>query len=89
MRKDEARSVVKIVDCLEKAEGGWLWYREIARRSKMKHQTVSRLIFKYLIQFVDIQTTEPFKAKMVRMKEGVSLDSVVRYLAVQEKLGKI
>ncbi|TAL47781.1 hypothetical protein EPN87_02130 [archaeon] len=89
MRKDEARSVVKIVDCLEKAEGGWLWYREIGRRTKMQHTTVSRLISKYLVQFVDIQTTEPFKAKMVRLKEGVSLGSVVRYLAVQEKLGKL
>ena len=89
MRKDEARSVVKIVQCLEQAEGSWLWYREIGRRTKMQHTTVSRLILKYLGQFVDIQTTEPFKAKMVKLKPGVDTKAVVRYLAIQEKLGKL
>ena len=89
MRKDEARSVVKIVSCLERAEGGWLWYREIGRRTKMQHTTVSRLISKYLGQFVDIQTPEPFKAKMVKLKPGVNTQTVVKYLAIQEKLGKL
>jgi hypothetical protein len=89
MRKDEARSVVKIVQCLERAEESWLWYREIGRRTKMQHTTVSHLISKYLTQFVDIQTTEPFQAKMVRLKRGVNTATVVRYLAIQEKLGKL
>lgn len=85
MRKDLVKSLVKIVSCLEQAKG-WVWYREIARRTGLHHKTVSRLVEKHLTMFVDIQTMEPFNVRMVRLKQGVDGKSVFRYLSVKEKI---
>lgn len=86
MRKDLAENIFKIVNCLKKAEEGWLWYREISRRTELHHKTVSRLIENHLQMFLDVQTMEPFNVKMVRLKPGVDLNGIFRYLAVKEKL---
>jgi len=86
MRKDIAKNLVKIVNCLKQAEEGWLWYREISRRTGLHHKTVSRLIETHLQMFLDIQTMEPFNVKMVRLKPGTETNGVFRYLAVREKL---
>lgn len=86
MRSDTAKNIIKIVNCLKKAEEGWLWYREISRRTKLHHKTVSRLIEKYLEVFLNAQMMEPFNVKMVRLKPGTEIEGVLKYLAVMEKL---
>jgi len=86
VRKDAAENLIKIVRCLKEAEDGWLWVREIARRSGMHHKTVSRLIDKHLGMFLDTQTMEPFNVQMIRLKPGTDINAVFRFLAVKEKL---
>jgi len=88
LRKDTVKNIVKIVKCLQRAEGGWLWIREIARRCKLHHKTVSRLISRHLDMFVEIQTMEPFNVKMVRIKPGTDINGIFRFLSVMEKLEK-
>lgn len=73
---------------MQRAEGGWLWIREIARRCNLHHKTVSRLILKHLDMFVEIQTMEPFNVKMVRIKPGTDINGIFRFLSVMEKLEK-
>ena len=72
IRKDELENVIRIVKCLEQAKNSWLWYREIARRCRLNHKTVSRLISKYLRESVmEQEGVEPFvKIKMVKIKPG-------------------
>jgi len=86
MRKDVAKNLVKIVNCLKASEEGWLWYREISRRTGLHHKTVSRLIETHLQMFIDVQAMEPFNVKMVRLKPGTETNGIFRYLAVKEKL---
>jgi hypothetical protein len=86
MRKDAAENVIKIAKCLNEAEGGWLWIREISRRLNIHHKTVSRLISKHLGMFIETQTMEPFNVQMIRLKQGTDINGVFRYLTVKEKL---
>jgi hypothetical protein len=86
MRKDTIRNIVKIVQCLKNAEEGWLWIREIARRTELHHKTVSRLIDKHLEMFIDRQTMEPFNVEMIRLKTGTDINGIYRYLTVMEKI---
>lgn len=86
MRKDVAENLIKIVRCLKEAEKGWLWVREIGRRTRLHHKTVSRLIDKHLGMFVEVQTMEPFNVHMIRLKEGTDVNGVFKFLAVKEKL---
>lgn len=88
MRKDTAKNIIKIVECLKKAEEGWLWVREISRRTGLHHKTVARLINNHLGMFLDTQTMEPFNVKMVRLKPNTETNGILRYIAVREKLGK-
>lgn len=88
MYKNKALSLIKIVKCLEEAEEGWLWLREIGRRCELSHTTVSRLVDNELSMFVDVQVMEQFNTKMVKLRPGVTVDSVARYLAVKEKIKK-
>ena len=87
MRKDTIRNIFKIVGCISKANN-WIWYREISRQTGLHHKTVARLVEKYLQMFIETQSMDPFKVKMVRMKPGVDLDKVARFLSVKEKLGR-
>ena len=89
MRKDAAENVIKIVRCLKGAEGGWLWIREISRRCKMHHKTVSRLIDKHLTMFIERQVMEPFNVQMIRLKPDADLNGIFRFLAVKEKLENV
>jgi len=86
VRKDAAENLIKIVRCLKEAEGGWLWVREIGRRTKMHHKTVSRLISGHLTMFIDTQVMEPFNVQMIRLKQGTDINAVFRFLTVKEKL---
>ena len=86
MRKDAAENVIKIVRCLKESEGGWLWIREISRRTRLHHKTVSRLIDKHLSMFIETQTMEPFNVHMIRLKPGSDLNAIFRFLAVKERI---
>lgn len=86
MREDAAENIIKIVRCLKKAEGGWLWVREIARRTDLHHKTVSRLIDKYLTMFVETQAMEPFNVHMIRLKPGTDVNGIFRFLAIKDKI---
>lgn len=88
LRKDEVENVIKIVKCLEKGKEDLLWYRKIGKICKLHHKTVSRLIEKYLQPFVDItEGIEPFqKIKLVKLKPQTSLNGILRYLKIKQKL---
>ena len=86
MRKDTAKNLVKIINCLKTAEEGWIWFIEISRRTKLHHKTVSRLINRYLSMFVEIQPVEPFNLKMVRLRKDVDVNGILRYLELKERL---
>jgi len=88
MRKDTIENIIKIVNCLKKAEGGWLWIREIARRTKLHHKTVSRLINLHLTMFIDVQAMEPFNVKMIRLKPGTDINGMFKFLSVMKKIRK-
>lgn len=86
MRADTAKNVIKIVKCLKQAEEGWLWIREISRRTSLHHKTVSRLIDKHLAMFIEVQRLEPFNVEMIRLKPDTDVNGVFRFLSVMEKL---
>jgi len=86
MRKDTAENIIKIVKCLKGAEEGWLWIREIARRTGLHHKTVSRLVDTHLAMFVDMQAMEPFNVRMIRLKHGTDISGIYRFLSTMEKL---
>ena len=86
MRKDTAENIIKIVKCLKGAEEGWLWIREIARRTNLHHKTISRLIDNHLTMFVDMQTMEPFNVRMIKLKPGADLNGIYRFISTMEKL---
>lgn len=88
IRKDELENVIKIVKCLDQSKNTWLWYREIGRRCGLNHKTVSRLIGKYLKEsIIEQEGVEPFvKIKMVKIRPDVSINGILRYLAVKQKL---
>jgi len=87
MRKDTIENIVKIVQCLKQADS-WLWYREISRRCKIHHKTVSRLIDRHLSMFVEYQNLEPFNIRMIRLKPGTDINGVFKYLSVMKKIKK-
>jgi hypothetical protein len=86
MRKDTVKNIIKIVNCLKAAENGWLWIREISRRTGLHHKTVSRLIELHLTMFVEEQAMEPFSVKMIKLKEGTDINNIYRFLSVMEKV---
>ena len=86
MRKDTAENIIKIVNCLKNAEGGWLWIREVSRRCNLHHKTVSRLVGKHLTIFVDTQEFEPFNVHMIRLKPGTDEEKIFHFLSVKERL---
>jgi uncharacterized protein YmfQ (DUF2313 family) len=88
MRKDTAENIIRIVNCLKKAEGGWLWIREIARRCNLHHKTVSRLVGKHLTIFIDEQEFEPFNVRMLRLKPGTDQEKIFHFLSIRERIDK-
>lgn len=89
MRKDTVKNIIKIVNCLKEAENGWLWIREISRRTGLHHKTVSRLVDQHLTMFLDEQTLEPFNVKMIKLKEGIDVNKIYRFLSVVDKVKKV
>jgi len=85
MRKDTLKNIIKIVKCLQISKD-WVWYRQIARTCNIDHKTVSRIIDKHLIMFLETQSMEPFNLKMVRLKQNTDINGILRYLEVKEKL---
>jgi hypothetical protein len=85
MRRDLRENIARIVRCLQDA-GGWLWFREIARRTGLHHKTVSRLIDKHLSPFVEEQVFEALKLRMVRLKPEVYLNGVLKFIRIKERL---
>jgi len=88
MRKDTIKNIIKIVNCLKEAENGWLWIREISRRTGLHHKTVSRLIDTHLTMFLNEQTMDPFNVKMVKLKEGTDVNKIYHFLSVMSKVKK-
>jgi len=88
IRKDTAENLIKIVKCLKQAEEGWMWIRQISRRTGLHHKTVSRLIDRHLNMFIEVQTMEPFNIRMLRLKPNADLNSIFRFLVVKEKIEK-
>lgn len=88
MRKDNIENIIKIIKCLKEAESGWLWIREIGRRTGLHHKTVSRLIDKHLSMFIDVQTMEPFNVKMIRLKPGTEITGIFKFLSIMKKIRK-
>ncbi len=86
MRKDTAENIIKIVNCLKRAEGGWLWIREIARRCDLHHKTVSRLVGNHLSMFVEEQKFEPFNVRMLKLKPGTDQDKIFHFLSIKERI---
>ncbi len=89
MRKDTVENVIKIVKCLKQSEEGWLWIREIARRTNLHHKTVSRLVDNHLTMFVDVQRLEPFNVEMIRLKPGTDVNGIFRFLSVMDKINTV
>lgn len=87
LRRDTVENVIKIVNCLKRSEGGWLWIREIGRKCKLHHKTVSRLIDRHLTMFIEEQRLEPFNIRMFRLKPGTNINGVIKYLSVMKKIG--
>lgn len=88
LRKDTVENIVKIVQCLKQAEEGWLWIREISRRCKLHHKTVSRLMDAHLQMFIEEQRLEPFNIRMFRLKPQTDINGVFKYLSVMNKIKK-
>jgi hypothetical protein len=86
MRKDELENVAKIFKVLDEANG-WLWIREIARRTNLNHKTVSRLLNKYFLPFIEVQYL-PFRVKLVKFKEKISFKKFLNYWKIK-KIEKI
>lgn len=65
----------------------WISMREIARRSGMKEGTTRYYLVKHLDRFLDVQEIIPgLRLKLVKLKPGVSLNKIIRWLKVKEKL---
>ena len=86
LRKDTIQNLIKIINCLKKAENQWLWYRQIGRLCQIHHKTVSRLLSNHLSIFIEEQSFEPFRVKMVRLKPDSEIDSIMRFLKIKEKI---
>lgn len=89
MRKDTVENVIKIVKCLEGAEEGWLWIREVSRRTGLHHKTVSRLVNNHLSMFVDEQPLEAFNVRMIRLKSDTDLRGIFKFLAVKDRINGV
>ena len=86
MRKSTLIHLIKIVKCLQQAEGGWLWPTEIGKRCNLHRQTVVRLIESRLSNFVEEESIGPTNLRMFRLKPGVNVEGIAKFLSVKEKL---
>ena len=82
MRKDEALNVAKIFKVLKDAKG-YIWIREIARRTNLNHKTVSRLLSKYFTPFLEVQYL-PFRIKLVKLKDNIDFNRFINYWKIKK-----
>ena len=85
IRKDTARNLLKIINYLNEKKD-WTWIREIARKTNLHHKTVSRLISNHLQIFIEEQTLEPFRIRMIRLKPYLDIKNIYKFLALKERL---
>lgn len=88
MKKVVLENVIRIANCLKQAENGWLWPTEISNRTGLHRKTVTRLIESYLSNFVDENKLEPSNIRMFKLKDGVDMTSILRFLSVKEKISR-
>jgi hypothetical protein len=88
MRKDVTRNLARIVKCLLEAEEGWLWIREIGRRTRLHHKTVSRLIDTHLSMFVEEQDMPGLNIRMIKLKPEARPDGILKFIKIKEKIGR-
>ncbi|MEM5882087.1 MAG: hypothetical protein QXS69_01315 [Candidatus Aenigmatarchaeota archaeon] len=82
-RKDELENVLKILLVLKKING-WIWLRELARRTKLHHKTVSRLLYKYFQPFIEEQKLLPFRARLIRLKEDINIEKFIAFWKIKK-----
>jgi hypothetical protein len=88
MKKTLVENVIKIANCLKQAENGWLWPTEISNRTKLHRKTVTRLLETYLSNFIEEQKLEPSNIRMFKLKTGVDMMSILRFLSIKEKINR-
>lgn len=82
-RKDELENVLKILIILKKIKG-WIWIRELSRRVNLHHKTVSRLLNKYFLPFIEEQKIQPFRARLIRLKEDLNIDGFIAFWKIKK-----
>jgi len=88
VQKNTLKNIIKIVKCLEESKNDWIWLTAIAKRVKLHRTTVSRLINKHLTLFIDQTTIEPFNIRMIKLKPDASLQSILKFISIKEKVKK-
>ena len=88
MKKNVVENVIKIANCLNQAENGWLWPTEIAKRVGLHRKTVTRLIETYLVNFVDEQTLAPSNIRMFKLKDDANMTSILKFMSMKEKISQ-
>lgn len=89
MKKVVLENVIRIANCLKRAENGWLWPTEISNRTGLHRKTVTRLIETHLLSFVDEQKLDPSNIRMFKLKDGVEMTSILKLLSVKEKISRV
>jgi|Deesub1362A_J573_1020465.scaffolds.fasta_scaffold05219_2 methylphosphotriester-DNA--protein-cysteine methyltransferase len=84
MRLSRKRAIARVFRALEEAEG-WIWIREIARRTRMHPEQVRRVLDNYFQEAID-EIELPVRLRVVRLKEGVTLKGHLRYLKLTKRL---
>lgn len=84
MRDSKRKVVIKVFKALEGA-GGWIWVRELARRTKLHPEQVRRVLDDELREAVE-EMCLAIKLRPVRLKQGVTLKGHLRYLRLMKRL---
>ena len=74
----------------------WIWIRELSRKSNLPLSTVHYYLEKHLNRFVEEINTSQFisydeggkypKLRLLKIKDGVSLQNVVKWLKIKQKI---
>jgi len=96
MRKDKLLSILTVVKCLEQAEGP-LSMREIARRTKLHHETVRRVVktISPLLDVKDIslmlgdEVSLPNLPHFISLREDINVEKAFRWLKFREKFSDL
>ena len=93
MRKDKAANIVRIVRFIEQNPGTHV--REIARSLSLNPATVHRTL-KEMQEFLtfrslnhEIDRPLPNMPTLIKLKDGITTEGVLRYLKVKEKLKRV